>query len=363
VNALKHVCNFRGIEFIFSLFRKKYSILPILIIIAAYPFIGTEINSKGSTSEWTVFLIYIFIIILFPGCIFISQNYLMRGLFVWGMGVLVLSIGIVKAALPSYEHGCLIQWLSSFKSSPWTMSLGKITEHRELLLWSPGLFFAVFVGIISILGYEASKKARDILLKRISSDNFVLEIGKLMDEIRKDSLKSRIYMIVSSPLIGQLNDDPNYKYVRRFWKWVLNERNKKAVIMKIICLTDLSAWELYEDFNKDVQNRNECKRKYNESKKCCDKLDELQKKNSAKVDIKIKRRDNLPLVRMLIIRTQCRSRGIFFMMVSSKEEGKTKLEIQGFQTEDPAVVDILSNIFEEEIRYEEPITRIGTERL
>jgi len=329
----------------------------------AYAFIGTIISFKGWVLEWAAFIIYLFIIFYF-GYGFRNQGYLLRALFVWGTGMLLLSIGLVSSALPSYEHGCLIQWLSNFESSPWTLSLGKIRDHREILLWSPGLFFVIFVGIISILGYEASKKAKDILLKRISSDNFVSEIGKLMDKIRTKSLKSRTYMIISSPLIGQITDEANYnKYINPFWKWILNEGINKNVILRIICLTDLSAWELYRDFYKDSLNQTECEQKYDESKTCCDRLDELQKKNSAKLDIRIKRRDNLPLVRMLIIRTQCFTRGIFFMMVSSKKEGKTELEIQGFQTEDPAVVDILSSIFEEEIKYEEPITRIGTERL
>jgi hypothetical protein len=334
--------------------------LPFLIIITAYPFIGTEINSKGCVSEWTVFLIYIIIIIFPPGYIYYRQGFLLRALFVWGMGVLVLSIGIVKSALPSYEHGCLIQWLSSFKSSPWTMSLGKITENREILLWSPGLFFAVFVGIISILGYEASKKARDILLKRISSHNMVFEIGRLIDDNNEDSRTGKIEMemIVASPLIGQLVD-PEYfnKHIKHFWE-SLNESGKN-IRLNILCLTDISASEYYEK----LCDQSEFMDKYEESKKCCNDLKELQNNNKCARIVQIKRRDNLPLVRMVIIRTRKTSKGIFFMEVPPKKNDKTDSEVQGFQTEDPAVIDILSRIFKIEFESEEPITRIGVERL
>ncbi len=361
----KRVRNSRAIEFIFNLFCSKYSILPFLIIIIAYPFIGTEINSKGCVSEWAVFLIYIIFIIFPPGYIYYRRGFLLRGLFVWGMGALVFSIGIVKAALPSYEHGCLIQWLSSFMSSPWTMSLGKITEHREILLWSPGLFFAVFVGIISILGYEASKKARDILLKRISSHNIVFEIGQLIDDKNGDSRtgktetdKIEMEMIVASPLIGQLVD-PEYfnKHIKDFWKSLIE--SDKNIRLNILCLTDISASEYYEK----ICDQNEFKDKYEESKKCCNDLKGLQNNNTRTRIVKIKRRDNLPLVRMVIIRTRKTSKGIFFMEVPPKRNDKTDSEVQGFQTEDPAVIDILSRIFKIEFESDEPITRIGVEQL
>lgn len=346
---------------------KKYSVprdiffgFILFIILFLYIFLGKKLIiffeifyfSKGF-SEWIVFLLLIVTSFTVGICLF-KKGYIRWSLFIWGISVLLYSISFISSVLPSIEQRCLGQWFNGFIHKPWTLTFGKLQDHREILLWSPGFFFSIFIGIISILGYEVSKKARDILLTRLTSHNFVEKIGKALNEVMETN-KGQVDLIVYTPSIGSITDKKAYEsYISPFWEYLIGDtpinyplRSESDISVRIICLTKLAAWEFF----KELGDPSEVRDKFMESEYFCDRFEEKEH------IIKIKRRDNLPLTRLAVIHSPKDSIGMFFLSTPRKKY--PRIRIQGFLTRDPSVVDTLSSFFDCVFESEEPITRIG----
>lgn len=339
---------------------KKYKMVSMLIIslifITGYAFsVGflfnfIENNLFQTILQWIV-LAFFLVVSCFLGRHFKKKGYFLWALFIWSLAALLVSVSLVSSVLPSIEQKCIGQWLKSFGLKPWTLSLGSITTHKEILLWSPGFLFAIFIGAITLLGYQVSRLAKDILLMRLTPKTLTTKIGEAMKMIQKEK-DGDLDLIMAAPLIGNITDKKAYKnFIKPFWDWLLDKKkSKEQVHVRLICLTELAAAEFYKNLSADEE---EIYTAYMKSEEYCKKLISCD-------HVKIDRRDNLPLTKMIVALSSKDSRGILFFTAFTDHRRKPKkIEIQGFETKDPAVIELLSRFFDNAYKTVEPITRIG----
>ncbi len=297
--------------------------------------------------QWIIFSGFI-VIIGFAGYLAWRKNCYRFSFLVWSSGALLISIYVVWSVVSFPKENCAGQWLYSFGYRPWESTLGRKliapTVYREALLWSPGMVFIIFLGVPTILGYVVAKRAVNILLMRLTSASLVSHIGHAMNEI-KDKEAGKLDMILASPVVGNITDKKAYNMmVKEFWKWIKDNHSCNDVPIRIICLTEISAADFYKELGSDLSIDNAA---YKESE---DLLTDI----SGIPNVKIKRRDNLPMIKMVLAQSPKKSIGIVFFA----KPLSGKLRIQGYETKDSAVIDTLVEFFDRAWEDEEPITRI-----